>query len=196
MLADQLSGLATARGKASDLGSNWLLTRNPNFSKDYLDAIARVTTADLKRVAREYLRSDRLNVTSLNPPGSLVGNNRSEPEAVRSEVRRFVLSNGLRLLVREDARLPLVSIYATFRGGLLAETPENNGITRLLSRTILKGTKNRTFAQLAEQIESAGGRFGADSGNNSFSASMEVMKPDLALGLDVLARRASESHFS
>ena len=186
MLADQLSGLATARGKASDLGSNWLLTRNPNFSKDYLDAIAGVTTADLKRVAREYLRSDRLNVTSLNPPGSLVGKNRSEPEAVRSEVKRFVLSNGLRLLVREDARLPLVSIYATFRGGLLAETPQNNGITRLLSRTILKGTKNRTFAQLAEQIESAGGRFGADSGNNSFSASIEVMKPDLALGLDVL----------
>ncbi|MGA7216212.1 MAG: pitrilysin family protein [Terrimicrobiaceae bacterium] len=187
MLARQLSGLATARGKASDLGSNWLLTRNPNFSKDYLEAIGRVTTADLKRVAREYLRPDRLNVTSINPPGSLVGNRRLEPETVRSEVQRFVLPNGLRLLVREDARLPLVSIYSTFRGGLLAETPENNGITRLLSRTILKGTKNRTSAQLAEQIESAGGRFGADSGNNSFSASVEVMKPDLALGLDVLA---------
>ncbi|MFZ0711996.1 MAG: pitrilysin family protein [Terrimicrobiaceae bacterium] len=187
MLARQLSGLATARGKASDLGSNWLLTRNPNFSKDYLEAIGRVTTADLKRVAREYLRPDRLNVTSINPPGSLVGDRRLEPETVRSEVQRFVLPNGLRLLVREDARLPLVSIYSTFRGGLLAETPENNGITRLLSRTILKGTKNRTSAQLAEQIESAGGRFGADSGNNSFSASVEVMKPDLALGLDVLA---------
>ncbi|MGB8464669.1 MAG: pitrilysin family protein [Terrimicrobiaceae bacterium] len=187
MLARQLSGLATARGKASDLGSNWLLTRNPNFSKDYLEAIGRVTAADLKRVAREYLRPDRLNVTSINPPGSLVGNRRLEPETVRSEVQRFVLPNGLRLLVREDARLPLVSIYSTFRGGLLAETPENNGITRLLSRTILKGTKNRTSAQLAEQIESAGGRFGADSGNNSFSASVEVMKPDLALGLDVLA---------
>jgi zinc protease len=181
MLAHQLSGLATARGKASDLGSNWLLTRNPNFSNDYLDAIARVTTADLKRVAREYLRPDRLNVTSINPPGSLVGNKRPKPGAVRSEVKR------LRLLVCEDARLPLVSIYAGFRGGLLAETPENNGITRLLSRTIFKGTKSRTFAQLAEQIEGAGGRFGADSGNNSFSASIEVMKPDLALGLNVLA---------
>ena len=63
MLASQLA-VATARGRASDLGSNWLLTRNVNFSKDYLDAIGRVTTADLKRVAREYLRSDRLNVTS------------------------------------------------------------------------------------------------------------------------------------
>ena len=41
MLANQLSSLSTMRGKASDLGSNWLLTRNTNFSKDYLNAIAR-----------------------------------------------------------------------------------------------------------------------------------------------------------
>ena len=187
MLAGQLSGLATARGRASDLGSNWLLTRNPNFSKDYLDAIARVTTEDLKRVAREYLRPERLNVTSLNPPGSLAASNGKEIQDSRSEISKFVLPNGLRLLVREDPRLPLVSIYSAFRGGLLAETPEKNGISRLLSRTILKGTKNRTAAQLAQEIERAGGRFGADSGNNSFSVSMEVMKPDLALGLEVLA---------
>ncbi len=187
MLAGQLAGLATARGKASDLGSNWLLTRNVNFSKDYLDAISRVTTDDLKRVARQYLRDDRLNVTSLNPPGTSVGQNGKASEVVRSEVKKFVLPNGLRLLVREDPRLPLVSMYAAFRGGLLAEKPENNGITRLLSRTLLKGTKNRTAAEIAEQVESAGGQIGADNGNNSFSVSVEVMKPDLALGLDVLA---------
>ncbi len=187
MLANQLSSLSTMRGKASDLGSNWLLTRNTNFSKDYLNAIARVTTEDLKRVAQQYLRPDRLNVTSLNPRGSGVESEKRESEAPRSEVKKFVLRNGLRLLVREDSTLPLVSIYAAFRGGLLAETPENNGITRLLSRTMLKGTSNRTAAQLAEEIESAGGRIGADSGNNSFSVSVEVMKPDLALGLDVVS---------
>ena len=158
MLANQLAGLSTMRGKASDLGSNWLLTRNINFSKDYLDAIARVTTADLKRVAQKYLRDDRLNVTSLNPIGSLAAPSAIESNAVKSEVKKFVLPNGLRLLVREDPRLPLVSIYAGFRGGLLAENPEINGITRLLSRTLLKGTKNRTAAQIAEQVENAGGQ--------------------------------------
>lgn len=187
MLANQLAGLSTMRGKASDLGSNWLLTRNINFSKDYLDAIARVTTEDLKRVAQKYLRDDRLNVTSLNPIGSLAAPSAIESNAVKSEVKKFVLPNGLRLLVREDPRLPLVSIYAGFRGGLLAENPESNGITRLLSRTLLKGTKNRTAAQIAEQVENAGGRIGSDNGNNSFSVSVEVMKPDLALGLEVLA---------
>ncbi len=32
-----------------------------------------------------------------------------------------------------------------------------------------------------------GGSIAADAGNNSFSISADVMKPDLALGLDILA---------
>lgn len=187
MLASQIKSLGTVRGKASDLGSSWLMARNPDFSKDYLEAIARVTTEDLQRVAREYLREDRLNVTSLNPIGSLTKKDESKVEAEKSDVKKFVLSNGLRLLVRENAKLPVVSLTAAFRGGLLAETAETNGVTKLLSRAMLKGTKTRSAAQIAEQIESAGGGIGADSGYNSFNVSVEVMKPDLVLGLDLLA---------
>lgn len=187
MLSSQLSGLSTARGKASDLGSNWLLTKNLNFSKDYLESISRVTTADLQRVAKEYLQTDRMDVTSLNPPGSLDKAGEAVEATTKSEIKKYTLSNGLRLLVREDSRLPLVSVYTAFRGGLLAENAENSGIARLLSSSILKGTRTRTAQQIAETIESLGGRIDADSGNNSFSASLEVMKPDLALGLEVLA---------
>ncbi len=187
MLSSQISGLATARGKASDLGSNWLLTKNTNFSKDYLDAIGKVTTADLQRVAKEYLREERLNVTSLNPIGSLTKVEEKKEAAAASEIKKFTLSNGLRLLVREDPRLPLVSVYTAFRGGVLAETPEDNGITKLMARSMLKGTKTRAASQIANQIEGVGGSIAADGGNNSFSAAIEVMKPDLGLGLSVLS---------
>ncbi len=51
LLSSQLSNLDTSNGKASDLGSNWQLTKNLNFSKDYLNAIAKVTPADIQRVA-------------------------------------------------------------------------------------------------------------------------------------------------
>lgn len=187
MLSDQLSGLATARGKASDLGSNWLLTKNLNFSKDYLNAIAKVKTSDLQRVANTYLREEHLNSTSLNPIGSLSKKKEEATASESSPVQKFTLSNGLRLLVREDSRLPLVSMYATFRGGLLAENAKNNGVTKLMSRAILKGTKTRSAAQIADQIETVGGSIGADSGNNSFSIAVDVMRPDLALGLNLLA---------
>ncbi|MDP9292272.1 MAG: insulinase family protein, partial [Verrucomicrobiota bacterium] len=91
------------------------------------------------------------------------------------------------LLVREDARLPLVAMSAVFKAGLLAETPENNGLTKLFSRVILKGTKSRTAEQIADQIEAVGGTIGSDAGNNSFTVAAKVMKPDLKTGLDIFA---------
>ena len=70
---------------------------------------------------------------------------------------------------------------------MLAESAEDNGITKLLSRVILKGTKTRTAEQLADQIEAVGGAISSDAGNNSFSVAAQVMQPDLKLGLDILA---------
>lgn len=189
LLSGQLKGMTTSRGRASDLGSNWLLTKNLDFSKNYLEAVNAVTADDVKRVAKEYLPADRLNVTSVNPPGALKdGKDATAAGEVQTPpIQKFTLANGLRLLVREDPRLPLVSINAVFRGGLLAETKETNGITKLFSQAILKGTTTRTAEQIASQIENVGGAIGTDSGNNSFAVSVDVMKPDLATGIEMLA---------
>jgi zinc protease len=76
---------------------------------------------------------------------------------------------------------------AVFRSGLLAETLEINGITRLTARVLLKGTKTRTAEQIANQIETIGGSISSDAGNNSMSVSVHLMKPDLKAGVDLLA---------
>src|SRR5205807_8640147 len=186
-LSHHLDSLTTIRGQASDLGSNWLLTRNLNFSRDYLTAVQKVTLDDIRRVAAKYLVDQNLTVTSLNPKGSLAAKDESPKVAAAAEVQKFELANGLRLLVREDARLPLVSVSSVFRSGLLAENPETNGITRLLARTLLKGTKTRTAEQIADQIEAVGGSISSDAGNNSLSVSVHIMKPDLKLGVELLS---------
>ncbi len=187
LLSHHLGTLTTMRGQASDLGSNWLLTRNLNFSRDYLNSIEKVTLDDLRRVAQHYLTSDNLTITSLDPKGSQGAKVANAKPISAGEIQKFELSNGLRVLVREDARLPLVSMTAVFRGGLLAETKETNGITSLMSKVLLKGTKTRTAEQLADTIEAVGGSIGSDAGNNSFSVAVEVTKPDLKLGLDLLS---------
>src|SRR5205823_1964061 len=97
------------------------------------------------------------------------------------------LSNGLLVLVREDARLPLIALGAVFRGGLLAETHETNGITRLMARSLLKGTKHRTAKQIAAEIEAVGGSIASESGNNSFSVGIDVTTPDMNIGVELLA---------
>ncbi|HEX4638769.1 MAG TPA: pitrilysin family protein [Chthoniobacterales bacterium] len=186
-LAHHLDALTTMRGQASDLGSNWLLTRNLNFSRDYLNAVQKVTLDDIRRVAAKYLVDQNLTVASLNPKGSLGAKQETSKPLAAAEIQKFELSNGLRLLVREDARLPLVSISAVFRSGLLAENRETNGITRLTARTLLKGTKTRTAEQIANEIEAIGGSISSDAGNNSLSVGVHMMKPDLKIGVDLLA---------
>ena len=186
-LAHHLEALTTMRGQASDIGSNWMLTRNLNFSRDYLMAVQKVTPDDIRRVAAKYLIDQNLTVASLNPKGSVGARHESLKPPMAAEIQEFELSNGLRLLVREDPRLPLVSITAVFRSGLLAETPQTNGITRLTARTLLKGTKTRTAEQIANQIEAIGGSISSDAGNNSMSVGVHVMKPDLQTGVDLLA---------
>src|SRR4029077_3675732 len=182
-----LESLTTMRGQASDLGSNWLLTRNLNFSRDYLNAVQKVTVDDIRRVAAKYLVDGNLTIVSLNPKGSLLAKSEAAKAAGAAEIQKFELSNGLRVLVREDARLPLVAMSAVFRSGLLAETPQTNGITRLLARTLIKGTTTRTAEQIANEIEAVGGSISSEAGNNSLGVGIHVTKPDLKLGVELLA---------
>src|SRR5437867_7685319 len=186
-LSHHLGALTTMRGQASDIGSNWLLTRNLNFSRDYLDAAQKVTLDDIKRVAARYLTDQNLTVVSLNPKSSLTAKTEAAKPVGVGEVQKFELSNGLRLLVRQDARLPLVAIGAVFRSGLLAETPQTNGITRLMAKVLLKGTKTRTAEQIANQIEAVGGSISSEAGNNSFAVSLDITKPDVKLGVELLS---------
>src|SRR5438270_146312 len=185
-LSHHLGALTTMRGQASDIGSNWLLTRNLNFSRDYLNAVQKVTLDDIRRVAVKYLVDQNLTIASLNPQGSLGAKQEIAKPPAAAAIQKFELSNGLRLLVRGDPRLPLVSVSAVFRSGLLAETQATNGITRLTARTLLKGTKTRTAEQIANQIEAIGGSISSDAGNNSMSVGVHVMKPDLKTGVELL----------
>ena len=186
-LAQQIGALTTMRGQAGDLGSNWLYARSLSFTHDYLETAQRVTPEDLRRVANEYFTPGNLTVSSLNPTGSLSKVGVVDSSNTQSDIEVITLANGLRVVVREDARLPLVSIAATFKGGMLSETPEKNGLSRLLSRTLMKGTKSRTAEQLADEIESAGGAIGSDSGNNSLSVTARVLAPDVELGIGLVA---------
>ncbi|MGZ4985876.1 MAG: M16 family metallopeptidase, partial [Chthoniobacterales bacterium] len=186
-LSHHFAALTTMRGQASDLGSNWLLTRNLNFTRDYLAAVQRVTEDDVLRVAGKYFTRENLTITSLNPKGALGLTSDKREIAAAGEIQKITLTNGLRILVREDARLPLIAVTAIFRGGLLAETSAANGITHLMAKTLLKGTTTRSAEQIADTIESVGGHLGSDSGNNSFSITLEITQPDLRLGAELLA---------
>ncbi len=191
----QIGSFTSMRGKASNLGSDWLCARSVHFTRDYLATAQRVTPDDIRRVAQTYFTDSNLTVSSVNPKESAALQTASAHAAESAETKLFTLSNGLRVLIREDHSLPLVSLVSTFKAGLLAETAETNGINRLLARTILKGTTKRSAEEIADSIESVGGSIGADSGNNSLSVTARVLQPDLTLGLELIADVLQNSTF-
>ncbi len=179
-LSSQFSTLTDMRGKASDLGSNWLLTRNLDYTRDYVNQLGLVDRDSIQRVAESYLRTDCYSHISLVPAelhdrqsSVTVSNTRSE------EVRKVELKNGLTLLLLSDRRVPFVQATGVFRGGLLAEDSDQSGLTRLMARLLVKDSESHSAEEIAESIESIGGGIGSTVGNNSFGVSCFAMRPDL-----------------
>ncbi len=177
----------TMEGQAHDLGGSWLAANDLSFSERHLAAVKRVTQVDIQRVAREYLTPENLTLYALLPTGT------APKIAVTSElssdepIQKFDLPNGLRLLVKENHRLPFVEFRTVFQGGVLAENIQNNGVTQLTGKMLLKGTTRRNAEQIAREIEFVGGSIDSYGGNNSFGVNVEVLSGDFQVGLDLLA---------
>jgi zinc protease len=186
-IAATLATRKTMQGQAQDLGGNWLAAGDLNFSERYLAAVKRVTPAELQRVARQYLTTEKRTLYALLPNGTAPKSTAAAELSHEHAIQKIELPNGLRLLIKEDHRLPFVEFRAVFQGGVLMESAANNGITQLLAKLLLKGTATRTAEEVATEIESVGGSIDSYGGNNSFGVNVEVLSSDFATGLDLLA---------
>ncbi len=182
-----LASRKTMTGQAQDLGANWNAASDLNFSERYLAAVKRVVPADIRRVARHYLTGENHTLYALLPNGTAPRKTFTADVSVENPIRKFTFASGLRLLVKENHRLPFVEFRTVFQGGAVAETASNNGITQLMSRLLIKGTPTRTAEQIAAEIESVGGSLDSYGGNQSFGVNAEVVREDFNLALDLLA---------
>ena len=114
---------------------------------------------------------------------------RPEPLAPRPlnlpEAAEATLGNGLRVVVVETDRLPLVSFRLALRSGDAFDPPELPGLTDVLTSMLTEGTEARTSRQLAEEIERLGATVsaGATSDYTTVAASSLSMFADRVLEL-------------
>ncbi len=186
-LVDMLGELTSMRGQANDLAMNWMLARNLDFTRDYLHGINAVEVDTVREVAARYLIDDHLSAVSLNPKESMVQTSRVTVASAKPTTQKIILENGLTVLLQQDDQVPLVAIRGYFLSGLLGEDASNTGLTQLAARCLLKGTRTRTAAEIAEAMEGAGGSIGASGGNNTFTISASCLQEDLGLGLDMVS---------
>jgi len=93
------------------------------------------------------------------------------------------LSNGLKVVILEDNRLPIVSFRLAFRVGEINDPIDTRGLTSALASMLTQGTNLRTSRALAEEVE----RLGASLHASSSSDNTRISASALAIyGFDIL----------
>lgn len=194
VLVGAIQELAAMDGQAAAMASGEFYAGDPRHTEVYLEKVRQVSPADLTRVARKYLRPENGSWAILAPAGG------EKPAGERAgaadlDVRRHVFPNGLRLVVREDPRLPMVHVAAVLGGGLLAESDGQAGVSQLAADLLTRGTSRHTAAEWAELLESRAVSLSSFSGRNSYGLSASGLSEDLPLMLETVAECLLDSRF-
>ena len=77
------------------------------------------------------------------------------------EPAQYQLKNGMRIIVSEDHRFPLVSTRLRVRAGSAWETRKEAGISHFIEHMVFKGSKTSPPEGVSEAVEKAGGDLNA-----------------------------------
>jgi zinc protease len=117
------------------------------------------------------------------------------PQTLRVQLPRpeeGVFSNGLRVYLLEDHKLPTFNLQFVIKGGGLADPPEKRGVAMITSSLLREGTKQRTSRDIAEQLAALGASLGAGASPSSGESSVTVsglsehLDATLAIAADVV----------
>ncbi|MFZ0545341.1 MAG: pitrilysin family protein [Candidatus Promineifilaceae bacterium] len=102
-------------------------------------------------------------------------------------IHRYVLDNGIVLLVYENFAAESVVVDGLVRAGALGESAEKVGLSSFTAEMLLRGTEKRSFDEIYESIESIGANIDFSSGRHVTEFSTSSLAEDLDLMLDLLA---------
>lgn len=101
------------------------------------------------------------------------------------DITRVQLSNGIVVLSRSNFNSPSVVISGYLSTGSLLDSQEKLGMADFNASALMRGTENRNFQSIYDDLESVGASLGIDGGTHTtgFSGKALVEDLDLVLGL-------------
>jgi zinc protease len=111
------------------------------------------------------------------------------PAIVHAETHEFKLDNGMRVIVQEDHRSPVVVSQVWYRAGSIDEVNGKTGVAHVLEHMMFKGTKDIKPGQFSRIIAAAGGRENAFTGRDYTAYFQQLEKSQLALAIRLEADR-------
>lgn len=101
-------------------------------------------------------------------------------------IYRRELNNGLVVLARQNLSSPSVVVSGYLEAGAIDDPPGQAGLADLTASALMRGTRQRSFEQIYESIESIGAGLGFGAGTSSTSFHGKSLAEDLNVLLSVL----------
>jgi zinc protease len=108
---------------------------------------------------------------------------------------RFVLDNGLTVLLQENHVAPVVALNMWVKIGSVYERDEEAGISHVYEHMLFKGTTRRGVGVIAQEIEDSGGDINAFTAFDHTVYHITLASRFLDTGLDVMADAIQHSSF-
>ena len=114
---------------------------------------------------------------------------------VDPNTQEFQLSNGLKLIVREDHRAPTVAHMVWYRAGSMDETNGRTGVAHVLEHMMFKGTEKVKSGEFSRLVAAIGGRENAFTSRDYTAYFQQVEKTKLDEVIRLEADRMSNLNF-
>jgi zinc protease len=111
------------------------------------------------------------------------------------DIHREVLPNGITILARSNFNSPSISVNGYIRAGSVAEPDDKLGLADFMAASLMRGTSQRSFDQIYNELESVGASLGYDSGPLSTSFGGRSLAEDLPLLLGIFSETLREPAF-
>lgn len=108
---------------------------------------------------------------------------------VRADVFEKTLSNGLKVIVKEDHRAPVLVQQIWYRAGSIDERTGKTGVAHVLEHMMFKGTKAVPAGEFSKRIAAAGGRENAFTNYDYTAYFQQLHKSKLPLAMQLEADR-------
>ncbi|QWE08525.1 M16 family metallopeptidase [Polynucleobacter ibericus] len=115
--------------------------------------------------------------------------------AQSADTHEYQLSNGLKLIVREDHRAPTVAHMVWYRAGSMDEVNGKTGVAHVLEHMMFKGTHKVKAGEFSRLVAAVGGRENAFTSRDYTAYFQQVEKSKLEDVIRLEADRMSNLNF-
>jgi zinc protease len=103
------------------------------------------------------------------------------------DITREILPNGITVLTRSNFNSPSVVVTGYFGAGSLCDPDDKLGLAEYTAYALMRGTKNRTFDKIYNELESVGASLGFSSGVHTSGFNARSLAEDLPLLLKLMS---------